>query len=380
MPESYTETTKTSYGQNLKNSFAGMLIGFILFLVSFLVLWLNEGNNVNQIFKANYMEKNAVEISTDKINRENDNKLVQLSGKAITDATLTDGIITIPNVFVLKRAVEMYQWKENINTEAKENIGGSTTETKTYSYEKVWSSHEIDSKDFKLPGHTNPKFPIQSEKIYAESGKFGEFNLTEKQINAMSEYSKYTDLPQKEEYKIFEGLYYKGYDPLHPNIGDIKISYEYVPSGINISIIGEQKQDNTLTSMTLKKTSVYLQQSGLKTKDEMINSFRKGNALFTNLIRFVGWLLMFAGLNLLVGPLVVLFKVVPFLEKIVGFLSRGVIFLISLILSLLTIAIAWFAYRPVLSISLIAVICGIIFVIKTKFKPAKIQPQQEQKE
>ena len=97
MPDLFTETNKLSFGENLKNSLAGMIIGIILFLASFVVLWINEGHNVAQIAKANYMEKNAVEVSAENINRENDNKLIQVSGKAITDTTLTDGIITIPN-------------------------------------------------------------------------------------------------------------------------------------------------------------------------------------------------------------------------------------------------------------------------------------------
>ncbi len=378
MPESYTESTKISYGQNIKNSLSGTIIGFILFILSFVVLWINEGNNVAQIYKANYMEKNAIEISCDSINRENDNKLVQLSGKAVTDAALTDGIITIQDAFALKRTVEMYQWKENVETQTKDNLGGSTTETKTYTYEKVWSEQEINSSDFKKSEYVNPKFSIKSEKIYAETGKLGEFNLTSKQTHAMSEYSKYTDLPQSNEYKIYEGSYYKGVDPLKPSIGDIRITYNYVPSGVNISIIGQQKSDDTLTNQVLKKSSVYLQQSGLKTKGEMINSFRKGNTIFTNVIRFAGWLLMFIGLNLLINPLVTLFKVVPFLKSIVGFLSKGVIFIVSIVLSLLTIAIAWFAYRPFLLIGVLAVICGIIVLVKKKIKPKEEHPQQEQ--
>ncbi len=377
MPDSFTETTKISYGKNLKNSLAGMIAGIILFLLSFVVLWINEGHNVNQIFKANYMEKNAVEISADNISRENDNKLVQLSGSAITDTTLTDGLITIPNVFVLKREVEMYQWKENVSTESKDNLGGSTTETKTYSYEKVWSDREIDSSEFKKSGYVNPKFPVQSEEVYAESGKLGAFTLTSKQTHAMSAYSKYTNLPEKSEYKIYEGDYYKGNDPLNPSIGDIKISYEYVPSGTNISIIAQQRADNTLTNLTLKKTSVYLQQNGLKTKEEMINSFRQNNTIFTNLTRFVGWLIMFIGLNLLINPLVVIFKVVPLVQNIVGFLTTGVVFLISLILSLLTIALAWLAYRPMLSVCLLVIIGGIVYLIKTKIKPAPKFPPRE---
>ena len=365
MPDSFTETTKISFGQNIKNSLFGAFLGFILFLLSFVILWWNEGNNVAQIYKANFMAKNAIEISVDQINRENDNKLVQLSGKAVTDASLTDGIITVPNAFALKRTVEMYQWKENVETETKDELGGGTTETKTYSYEKVWSENQIDSEDFAKSGYTNPKFPIESEDVYAESGRLGEFKLTTKQTHLMHEYSEYTNLPQKGEYKINEGTYYKGYNPQKPNIGDLRISYEVVPSGVNISIIGEQQSDDTITGMKLKDKTAYMQMSGLKTKDEMINAFRQGNKMFTNLIRFLGWLLMFAGLNMLINPLIVLLKFIPFLSNIVGFLTKGVMFLASIALSLLTIAIAWFAYRPMLSIGLIIIICGIVYLIKT---------------
>ena len=373
MSDTFTETNKISFGQNIKNSLSGMILGLILFVASFIVLWINEGHNVAQIYKANYMAKNAVEISAESINRENDNKLIQVSGKAITDVTLTDGLITVPNAFVLKRDVEMYQWDEDVETQTQDELGGGTTETKTYSYKKVWSSNQINSDNFKKPGYNNPQFPIQSKELYAESGTLGKFKLTNRQSNAMNEYSAYTNLPQKWEYKIFEGSYYKGADPLKPNIGDIRISYEYVPSGVNISIIGQQKADDTITSLTIKDSSVYLQMSGLKTKDEMVNSFRKGNQIFTNLIRLVGWLLMFIGLNMLINPLVVIFKILPFASRIVGFITSGIMFLISLALSLLTIAIAWFAYRPVMSIILLAVIGGLIYLIKTKFKPTQEQ-------
>lgn len=371
MPESYTETTKISYGENIKNSLSGVIIGIVLFLASFVVLWMNEGNNVAQLGKTSYMSKNAIEISAENIDRANDNKLVQVSGKATTNETLTDKIITVPNAFALSRKVEMYQWEENVKTEKKDNMGGSTTETKTYSYEKVWSDKEIDSENFKKTSYFNPKFPIYSENFYAETGKLGDFKLTTKQTKSMHDYSVYENLPPKYEYKIYENSYYKGYNPENPQIGDIRISYKVIPSGTSISIIGKQKPDNTLTYMTVKDSSVYLQQDGLKDKAEMLYSFKQGNKLFTNILRVVGWLMMFIGLNALINPLVVIFKVVPFVEKFVGFLTGGVVFLISLALSLLTIAIAWLAYRPLLSIGLLVVIGSIVFVLKNKFASKK---------
>ena len=366
MADQFTETTKISYGKNIMNSFGGALLGLILFLLSFVVLWKNEGNNVAQIAKANYINKTAIEITADDINRENDNKLVQVSGNAVTDEALTDGIITLQKVFVLSRKVEMYQWEEDVKTESKDELGGSTTETKTYTYDKVWSDTPIDSSKFKKTTYVNPPFKLKSEDYYAKSGKMGDFKLTEKQSHAMNEYSEYTDLPQNYQYKIYNNMYYKGYDPEHPSIGDIRISYEYVPSGVDISIIARQKSDDTLTTYDYKDSTIYLQQSGIKSKTEMVNIFKKNNQIFTNIIRVVGWLLMFIGLNMLISPLVVIFKIVPFMSKIAGFIGSGIMFLVSLALSLLTIAIAWFAYRPVLSIVLLLIIGGIVFAIKGK--------------
>ena len=371
MSEEFTETTKISYWGNIKNSLSGLIFGIVLFLASFVVLWMNEGHNVTQLATASFVDKTAIEISAEKADRANDGKLIQVSGNATTDTTLTDKIISVPNTFVLKRNVEMYQWEEDIKTDTKDEMGGSTTETKTYSYEKVWSSHEIDSSNFKKQSYVNPPFTIKSETYYAEKGKLGDFKLTTKQTHAMNDYSGYEDLPQKAEYKIYNNMYYKGLDPENPRIGDVRISYEVVPSGTDISIIGQQRPNNTITSMRHKDNMVYIQQSGDKTKDEMVYTFEKNNKFFTNLVRILGWFMMFIGLNMVISPLVVIFKVVPFVESIVGGLSKGVIFLITLALSLLTIAIAWFAYRPTLSIILLLVIGGIFFALKGKFKSAK---------
>ena len=45
--------------------------------------------------------------------------------------------------------------------------------------------------------------------------------------------------------------------------------------------------------------------------------------------------------------------------------------MITLALSLLTIAVAWLAYRPILSIGLLAVACGITFALKSIFAKKK---------
>ena len=370
--ETFTETHKISYGKNIMNSFSGVIIGIILFLLSFVVLWKNEGHNVAQLAVAHYTDKTAIEISADKAERVNDGKLVQLSGKAVTDKTLSDKFVSVPNTFVLKRNVEMYQWKENSETSRQDEFGGGTTETTTYSYEKVWSSNEIDSKDFKQKKYVNPPFRVKSGRYYAQAGVLGDFMLTSKQIQSMSGFLEYDNLPQKSGYKIFNNMYYSGSDPENPQIGDIRISYEIVPSGTDISIIGQQRQNNTIASMRYKDKMIYMQQNGILTKDEMLHNFKSSNKLFTNLIRLAGWFMMFMGLNMLLNPLSVIFKFIPIAGSIVSSLSTGVSMLISVVLSLLTISIAWVAYRPLLLIVVLLITGCIVFVLKKKFAQPKM--------
>ena len=66
------------------------------------------------------------------------------------------------------------------------------------------------------------------------------------------------------------------------------------------------------------------------------------------------------------------------MSKIVGFFTKGFLFVISLVLSLLTIALAWFAYRPILSIGILVVIGGILYAFKDKLPKFNKKEQVEQ--
>ena len=136
--EEFKETKNISYGSNVKNAFGGMLLGLILFIASFFVLWINEGHSARQIDKANFINKTAIAVSADSVDRTNDNKLISVASKAETKETLSDDEVKIENALVLNRKVEMYQWVEKQKTEEQRNLNGSTTKTTTYSYEKKW--------------------------------------------------------------------------------------------------------------------------------------------------------------------------------------------------------------------------------------------------
>ena len=335
-----------------------IFLGIILFLGSFCLLWWNEGNSARKIGIAKYAQKYAVEVNSNDIQRENDNKLIATNGLAQTSSTLGDEFVISPDTLVLKRNVKMYQWIE-------EKRNDKTT------YRKDWSDFHQNSDMFEDRSYKNPRFPINSDEFYADSATFGQYILSKKQIKMIEPQKDFLNLEEKAGYTITDNQYYSGQNIAAPKIGDVLISYNYAPSNSEISIIGEQRSDNSIVSAENKKLGeIYIQFNGKMTKDEIIKTYRTKNRISTMIFRFLGWLLMFIGLKLVFEPLTLVLKFIPILGKITNSAISLVLGLISAVLSLFTIAIAWFAYRPVLSILLILIGIIIGLYIKENFVKA----------
>ncbi len=363
---SYTEITKNSYGKNVKNSFGGIIFGIVLFVLSVVILWFNEGNLAKQNQIASYVNKNAIPVQNTPIDTNNDNKLISVSGNLVTDEDLSDGLITAPKALVLDRTVEMYQWVEHEDSDTDTNMGGSTTTKTTYTYKKEWSDRPIDSSNFYKKSYVNPPFTLKSERLEAKKGSFGEFKLSNYQTSRLNNLSEYSNLPYNRNYTISGNYYYKSNNIESPSIGDIRISYKYTPSDSPVSVIGMQRADKTITPMTIKQGNVYMQYDGILTQDEIVEKFKKGNLVTTNIFRIIGFFLMFFGLNLILKPIGTLLSFIPIFEKIVSFLTGGLVFLISLVLSLIIIAVAWLCYRPVAAICLLAAAVAVGVLIRNK--------------
>jgi len=336
----------------MKN-FGSLVIGIILFFGAFCLLWWNEGNSAKKINIANYTNKNAIEVSSNSIQRDNDNKLIATNGLAQTSSTLGDEFVNSPDTLVLERTVKMYQWIED-------DEDGKTV------YKKDWSDIEQNSDEFEDKSHKNPKFSIVSKEYIAPNATLGQYDLSEKQIGLIDPQKEFTNLTEKTGYKIIDNQYYRGNNIENPEIGDMLISYNYAPSESAISIIGEQKSDNTIVSMVHKKLgAIYIQYNGKMTKDEMIEKYTNDNKILTMWLRFLGWLLMFIGLKLFFEPLMSILNFIPILGKLADTATTFILGLVTLVFSLFTISIAWFAYRPLLSITLI-VIGGLIAIFVKK--------------
>ena len=195
----YTETTTQSWGSRLGDSIKGIIVGIILFIVSFPLLFWNEGNSVKVAKALEEGRGITVEVQDiSKIDPANDGKLVHMTGDATTQDVLKDTEFGIEyNGMMLYRHVEFFQWVEKTHEETKKNFGGSETTVTTYTYEKRWCDKPVDSTTFKEAGHANQVFySVSDAEQRAENVKYGAFKfspgmigkLTNEKIYSLAEY------------------------------------------------------------------------------------------------------------------------------------------------------------------------------------------------
>ena len=385
MPDTFTTTTRTSYGSRLGSSLKGIFGGFVIFLIGFPVLIWNEGRSVKRARALKEGERNVVAVAADAVDSANEGSLVHFSGRAVTDAVLADEVfgIVVTGDLQLVRSAEMFQWQEETHRETKTNSGGSQTTTTTYKYVKGWSSSLENSGNFEHPeGHENPSaFPYPTESWCAEDVHVGAFAVPPDRVSAIGS-STAISLPPADNavpagvptnsVRIPGGWYIPaaagGGTPQAPQIGDERVKFERVPQS-DVSFVAKQV-GATIAAYPTKNGPVFLQKNGILSAEEMFASARKENAILTWILRLVGFILFFAGLGAVLRPLRVLTDVLPFLGKIVGMGLGFVAFVVALIFWLITVAIAWVAYRPLVGIPLLAIAIALIVMLVKRSRTA----------
>jgi uncharacterized membrane protein YqjE len=133
----------------------------------------------------------------------------------------------------------------------------------------------------------------------------------------------------------------------------LRVRYAGLPSGTTISVLAK-RSGNGFASFTAKNGyQLELAAVGNLSAAELIEVKRKSEAVLTWILRAVGTIVMILGFALFLAPLSTMASVIPLLGGVV----RGAVGLIALAialpLSILVIAFAWLAYRPILGIGLI---------------------------
>lgn len=372
--DTVTESEHVGFGSKLMESIKGVLFGLVLIAASCVGLFWNEGRAVTTQRSLTEGAGQVQHVETDRVAPENEGKLVHVSGAFTTQAPLVDPEFQVSaKGAVLVRHVEMYQWKEDKETETQKNFGGSEERKTTYKYSKTWSSSEIDSKRFKAAaGHNNPKMRYHGNLVAAKDASVGAFKPSDAVLRRLVTNEKMPLETQMAEalsqrlgrkVQIVDGEIYLGDNPESPAVGDLRISYKLANPSV-VSIVGRQAGSDFAPYQTKAGDALLFVKNGNVDAAQIFKTAQDENRILTWILRLVGLVFMLVGFTMLLGPLVALGDVVPFIGNVLGAGALLVGMVLTALVGPTVMAIAWLWYRPIVGIGMIAAGIAIAFAIK----------------
>lgn len=420
----YQEVTTTGYGTRVGNSFKAIGSGILLFCIGTALLWWNEGRAVKT-------EKMLDEAGSAYVEMENPNKKdASLEGELICGtalATTEDSLIDKDfgvgaKAIALTRKVEYYQWVEHAQEKKEDKLGGKEVTTTTYTYTKEWTSHPVESAQFKDPAYQNKNMvltTVEEAEQYAENVSWGAYKLNESLIHSIrsnegldlaiaEDLLKQLDKSAQTAYERFYGvlsdsakaaldslqaindsinkamaaaenkkdleyvhqagnILYYGRVPGSPEVGDVRVTFEkVVPAKVTVMAVVDGDSFKPFKAKNGKRFQTLVM--GKKSGDEIIEAQKEANNMFLWILRIVGILMVIGGLKGIFGFLETILKVVPFIAGIFGWGVGIVCTVIGVVWSLIVIAIAWLFYRPLLGISLLVIAGFLVWVFAFKGK------------
>lgn len=146
-------------------------------------------------------------------------------------------------------------------------------------------------------------------------------------------------------------------DPSNPHWGDARVTWR-VRNPQAATVIGVQRGSDIRPYKASNGYTVHIVQEGQLTAEEAFEGAHSENSMLTWFLRAGGYLLMAIGLRMVLEPAVVAPQLIPliggFVSSIVACGACMASMSMALVFTLVTVAIAWFAVRPTLSITLLA--------------------------
>ncbi len=361
MPDQFSETTNKSWATRIIASVKGIVFGLILVILSFGLLYWNEGRVDKSEIAKEATPMNAAEVADPGLN----NTLVAASGQLSSQETLGDGFYLVPgNYVVVDRIVEMYSWIEESKSDSKTNMGGSETTETTYTYRKDWEKTPRSSSNFKYPeGHENPAKSLQDNRSFVQNAKVGNYSLDMRDIflPTLTTVALTEGTVQLSDGAILQGqqFVFKGVGtPSAPQIGDIRVSYQVLRPGVDALVLGKLSGQKiiTYTDVTRNNEKLYRLFEG-GDLNSAVGTMATEYIRSLWLLRLLGFALMWFGLSSILGPISVLLDVFP----VFGSISRGAVglitFVTALVLTIVTVIVSMIAHN------LIAAVIAALFVL-----------------
>ena len=172
--------------------------------------------------------------------------------------------------------------------------------------------------------------------------------------------------------QVVDGQIYLGADPANPAIGDLRISYRLANPDV-VTVVGKQTGTDFAQFQTKAGDALLFVKPGSIEAAAIFSQAQAENRILTWIIRAVGLVVMALAFMMVLSPLVALADVIPPLGSLLGFGAAVLAFLATAIVGPLVIAIAWFWYRPMVSIIVLAIGLAIAFATG-KFAPRRKTP------
>ena len=363
--DQFTEVTSTSWLQRLGQAVGGVLFALVALVVAVIVLFWNEGRAIHTARGLAEGAGIVRSVSPTTVDAANNGRLIHVSGDLTTGGPVADPDFGLRVTGVrLVRTVEMYQWKEEPQSESRTRIGGAEDRTTAWKYERGWSDKPIDSNRFKEPrGHTNPLMPYQSRDAIAAGVRLGAFAVPEgllhqfgtpRPVPATDAQANALQIRVGKPVRVLDGVLHVGRDPQQPAIGDMRVSFAEVPLQ-RASIVAMQSGSGLAPFRTRAGTEVELIAAGDVPAAMMFQEAEQENTSLTWILRGAGAVIMLVGFAMMLRPLAVAGDIVPLLGKL---LSAGVM-LVAVLCTVATapmvIAFAWLWYRPLVAVAIFVV-------------------------
>lgn len=382
---SLEDTVTRSWTERLKQSVVGIGAGAALVAALVGTLFWNEGRAVQTARSLGEGARLVVERPADRIDPAFAGKLIHVVGATSAAASLVDPDFGLAfQGLRLERKVEMYQWVQSSKTEKSTATGGSETQITTYSYAPEWRSSWQDPAAFREPqGHSNPPMRFASLTRLAEGAKVGAFALEDEVLSRLGggESQRLSEdqlatlrnaLGLGATASLHQGNLFLGRNADSPAVGDYRISFNLVPLDV-ISVIGRQHDSGIGRYRTESGNALLLVERGNRDARDMFASAQSSNSALTWGLRLGALVGLIIGFALILRPLAVLASVLPFLGAVMGFGTTVVAAVLGTGLGLAVIALAWFAHRPVVSITALLIAAGLtlgLIMLGKKRKPA----------
>ncbi|MBK9654576.1 MAG: hypothetical protein IPO66_03550 [Rhodanobacteraceae bacterium] len=362
MPVTITE--HTSWWSRLKSSFFGFLFSFVLVIAALFLLAWNEHRTL-KTYKGLKAAGDTVQVTpAESIDPAINGKLVYVSGEVTSEESARDPDFEIEApALVLRRSVEMYQWKENKKTESRDKLGGGKETITTYTYEKRWDDEPIDSGSFQEGGHNNPgSMPYRDQNFAVSDARIGAWRADDTVLSALDG----KPLTLAEDGSFPDGFWladattlYSGEDPKSPQIGDLRVKYSAVapqPASLIAQADGEGFKEWTSPA----DTAIYLVEAGSVDATVLVAHAQSTNSMWGWILRAVGFVLLWIAFSMMLGPLSTLAAVLPPLGRMVGMFTGGVAFVLALVMASVTIVLSWILVRPLWAV---VIVLGIVAAI-----------------